>query len=143
MLENIKEKLYSWAQKDYFEPIFFSSSEIVDELICYLNAEVDSKNFLINDNSLCSETPNVLILSGFINHKNIRLLLNKFDRLVGPKYVIVAGLMFDNHLNFPSYNKAEFEDISFIDEKIWGPNPSRKDIVNAIVNLSKNRESHE
>ncbi len=135
MLTNIKDKLYSWANKDYFEPIFFSSSEIIDELICYLNAGVDAKNFLINDNSLYSETPNILIVSGFINHKNAKLLLDKYNRLVGPKYVITAGLMFDNQLNFPEYNRAEFEDISFITESIWGPNPTRKDVVNAIVNL--------
>ena len=139
MFESIRNKLYSWGEEKYFEPTFFCSTSLIDDLICFLNGEVNRKDFIISDGLDDTQLSNLLIVSGFINHKNIDLLKLKYSHLKGKKYVLTAGMMVNNQLNFPIYNQALLdEDFIFINNHIEGPNPTKADIIDAILTLEEN-----
>lgn len=137
-MEKVKQKLINWAQKDYYEPIYFSGTDLIDDLICFLNGGSKKKDFILSDGFCSGGNANLLILSGFINHKNCELLKLKYKNLKGKKFVLSAGFMVNNQLDFPEYNRANLpEDFISIDEHVYGPTPTREDIVRAILRLDR------
>ena len=135
-MKRIKQKLIDWSNKNYFEPIYFKTTDLVDDLVCFLNANVNKKSFIISESEEGEKSVNLIFISGFINHKNLSLLKLKYDRLEGKKIVITAGMMVNNDLNFPLYNNVSIPDNYFIvDRHIYGANPTKKDFAQAILSM--------
>jgi NADH:ubiquinone oxidoreductase subunit B-like Fe-S oxidoreductase len=138
MINKIKQKLLDWADTNYFEPTFFSGTDLIDDLICFLNSGMKKRDYILSDGFDSGERANLIIISGFINHKNSELLKLKYKNLNGKKYVLSAGFMVNNQLNFPEYNRAILpKDFLSLNEHIHGPSPTREDIVNAILRLER------
>ena len=138
MFDNLKKKLHVWGETNFFEPSYFKGTDLIDDLICFLNSGMKKKDFIISDGIEESQMSNLLIISGFINHKNIDLIKLKYSKLKGKKYVLTAGMMVHNQLGFPEYNQALLtEDFILINAHIHGPNPSKADIIDAIIRLEQ------
>jgi hypothetical protein len=138
MIKDIKHKLLRWADTDYFEPTFFCGTDIIDDLICFLSGGMKKRDYILSNGIDSGRNANLLIISGFLNHKNSELLKLKYSQLKGKKYVLSGGFMYDNQLQFPEYNRATLpEGFLSINEHIHGPNPSKEDIVNAILRLEE------
>jgi NADH:ubiquinone oxidoreductase subunit B-like Fe-S oxidoreductase len=135
MLTSIKEKLLAWAEKDLYITTSFCSSGLMTDLISNLNSQMEKESFIISDGDNNDIGANLIIISGFINLKNIELLKIKIKKLNGPKYIITAGQMVNNTLNFPNYNFASIDGVINVDQHVYGPKPNRRDIVNAILRL--------
>jgi NADH:ubiquinone oxidoreductase subunit B-like Fe-S oxidoreductase len=137
MIASIKDKLLAWAEKDLYITTTFCGSGLMTDLISHLNSQMEKEPFIISDGDNNDIGANLIIISGFINLKNIELLKIKINKLNGPKYIITAGQMVHNKLNFPSYNFASIEGVINVDQHVYGPKPSRRDIVNAILRLDQ------
>lgn len=135
---SIKNKIIKWSEKDLFEPSYFMGTDIIDELICFLNYGRRTDELIISDGFKSGAEANLLIISGFINHKNYELLKLKYSKLKGKKYVLSAGFMSRNQLGFPTYNQANLNDgFIHVNEYIEGPNPTREDILRGILRLQE------
>jgi hypothetical protein len=135
---SMKQKLLEWADSHYYAPSFFCGTDLIDDLICFLSGSLKKRDYILSDGFDDANEANLLIISGFINHKNSELLKLKYRNLKGKKYVLSAGFMVNNQLDFPTYNKATLpEGFLSINEHIYGPSPSKREIVNAILRLEK------
>ncbi len=140
MFTSIKEGLLSWAEKDLYITTSFTGTDIVTDLISHLNSQMEKEDFIISDGDNNDIGANLIIICGFINLKNIELLKIKMKSLSGPKYVITAGQMINNSLKFPDYNFSSIRGIIKVDQHVYGPKPSRRDIVNAILRLGEREQ---
>lgn len=133
--QKIKRRIDEWASDDFFVPTFVLGTGMNDEVLSHLSLEsIHSETFLA-DRDTTSLKPDLLIIVGFINYKNLKNVLTEYNKLVGRKYVVVIGPNADVY-QLNSYNLVlNLEDYIPVDLHIAGNPPSRQEIISGLSRL--------
>ena len=135
-LTNILDKIEKWAVSDFFIPTFVTGTSSVDELICFLNSDVEGQECLISTKESSNLRPDILFICGVINYKKIKMIQEQYEKLDGKKYVVTIGGMTKNIMDYNTYNSpGELDKFIPVDLHIYGNPPSKLDILNGLRRL--------
>ncbi len=136
VIRKLINKLENWASSDFFIPTFITGTSCVDELICFLNSDVEGQECIVSTKESSSLAPDILFISGSVNYKKIEIIKEAYSKLSGDKYVVTIGPMAKNIMGFETYNSpGKIEDHIPVDLHIYGNPPSKLDILNGLKKL--------
>jgi NADH:ubiquinone oxidoreductase subunit B-like Fe-S oxidoreductase len=132
----ILNKVEKWAESNFFIPTFITGTSTIDELICFLNSDVEGQECLISTKESSNLPPDILFICGSINYKKLEIIKNHYYKLDGKKYVVTIGGMTKNIMEYNPYNSpGKLEDFIPVDLHIYGNPPSKLDILNGLRRL--------
>jgi NADH:ubiquinone oxidoreductase subunit B-like Fe-S oxidoreductase len=134
------KRIDTWASSDYFVPCVVSASAGSGEMITHLSRESSTKDVFLADQESTSLRPDLLIINGIINYRNLESVIESYKNLSGNKYVMVIGKDVAKAYQLADYNIVN--DISKyvpVDLYVPGLPPSRRDILNALNALKEMR----
>ncbi len=135
-LTRIRESADQWASDDFFVPVFVTGAGSSEEILSHLSFESSHTDAFLADRDSTSLKPDLLVISGIINYKNLKNIKLEYSRLVGRKYVVVIGNSdsMTRHLN--SYNIVnDIQEHIPVDLFIHGNPPSRPEIIAGLNKL--------
>lgn len=132
----ILDKIERWAVSDFFIPTFITGTSSVDELICFLNSDVEGQECLISTKESSNLRPDILFICGMINFKKLKIIQEQYENLEGQKYVVTIGGMSKNIMDYSTYNSpGKLDSFIPVDLHIYGNPPSKLDILNGLRRL--------
>ena len=135
-----RERIGKWASQDFFVPLFFYGLGCSSELISHLSLEISKEDVYLFDRNATSLSPNLLVISGIINHKQMAKIKTMYNDLTGTKYVVVIGSQTRNPFQLNSYNiVTSIEDYIPVDLYIEGNPPTRQEIRKGLNRLREIR----
>jgi len=138
--ERMHDNIDQWASDDFFVPTFVVGSGSTEEILSHLSSESDQDDAFLADRDSTSLKPDVLIISGIINYKNLENIKKEYSSLVGRKYVVVIGSNSKNVKQLNTYNIIEnVSDYIPVDLYIYGNPPSRQEIIAGLNTLKEIR----
>lgn len=140
-LQKMRVRIDQWASDDFFVPTFVCGAGSSEEILSHLSSESGNEDVFLADRDSTSLKPDLLIISGIINYKNLNNILREYSNLVGRKYVVVIGRYNKNTKQVNQYNIVEnVEDYIPVDLFIHGNPPSREEIISGLNQLKEIRK---
>lgn len=132
----MRDNIVHWASDNFFVPTFVTGSGTSEEVLSHLFFESSHNDVFLADRDSTSLKPDLLIISGIINHKNLENIKIEFSKLVGRKYVVVIGQSEPDARQLNSYNIIKnIQDHVPVDLFIYGNPPSRHEIISGLNSL--------
>jgi len=112
------DRMKSWANEDFFVATLCVATTSVENIHSILEQKNELDKHLLQQSD---HKPDLLIITGHINNKHLKLIQNEYRLLAGDKYVITIGSDIHNKLEFNPYNLvSSLEDIIPVDYHIPG-----------------------
>lgn len=139
-VEKIKDKVERWASDDFFVPTFVVGANASEEVLSHLSFESSQSDVFLADRDSTSLKPDLLIISGIINYKNLNNVKNEYKKLVGRKYVVVINHLAPKLKDLNPYNIVlDINEHIPVDLIIHGNPPSREEILAGLNKLKELR----
>lgn len=136
LLTRMKESIDQWASDDFFVPVFVTGAGSSEEVLSHLSFESSHTDAFLADRDSTSLKPDLLVISGIINYKNLENIRLEYSKLVGRKYVVVIGNSDPSTKHLNSYNIVnDIQKHIPVDLFIYGNPPSRQEIIAGLNKL--------
>jgi len=134
-------RLKEWASSDFYTQSFSCGTSHINDLMCFIDSVSLKNDCVINNKNNANLSSDLLIISGYINHKKLELIKKEYELLKGKKFVVTIGSEIKNINKMPDYNLVkDLNDFIPVDLHIHGNPPSLRDILNGL-NMLKDLRS--
>lgn len=136
LLSRMRDSIDQWASDDFFVPVFVTGAGSSEEVLSHLSFESSHTDAFLANRDSTSLKPDLLIISGIINYKNLENIKLEYSKLVGRKYVVVIGDSDSRTRHLNTYNIVNnIEDHLPVDLFIHGNPPARQEIIAGLNKL--------
>lgn len=134
LIDNIK----AWANNDFYTQTFTCGASQINDLMCFIDSISTKNDSIINNKNMTNLNADLLIISGFINQKKLKLIKEEYANLRGQRFVVTIGSEIQNTIGIPTYNLiSDLNEHVPVTLHIHGNPPSLRDILNGLNTLKE------